>query len=608
MEPSDPQLDALLAYLKESRGFDFANYDRTTLSRRVDERMAPLGIETSADYLDHLQVHPGEFTPLFDAILSDETGFFRDAEVWECLRTTVMPPLIAGKPADSAIRIWSAGCGSGEEPYTLAMVLADALGMEAFRERVKIYATDVDEERLGQARLASYGEDELRDVPPDLAKRYFEVTGDRFTFRKDLRRSIIFGRNDLVQDAPISRVDLLVCRNTLMYFNADTQARILNRFDFALGNGGALFLGKADALLGHADRFEAIDEKWRLYRRRPRLAPFAGAPSPAVAEAGTSPNGLDQLRNQVLATSPLAELVLTSDGQVAITNRRLERLFGLSARDIGRPFRDLDLSYRPAELRSLIDRVRVERRVLHVTDIEHVHNGDVVYLDAEISPLGDDDGGLLGIRVTFHDITEVRRLRHGLDDCNQQLEAAYEELQSTNEELETTNEELQSTIEELETTNEELQSTNEELETMNEELQSTNDELQSINDQLRASTAELDEANAFLEAVLSGLHAGVAVVDRELRIRIWNRRAEDLWGVRPDEAVGQHFLNLDIGLPFETMRPVLRGALGPHGVAGATEVDAVNRRGRPVRIRVSCTPLGSPEGAIVLMESDEQRV
>jgi two-component system CheB/CheR fusion protein len=181
-------------------------------------------------------------------------------------------------------------------------------------------------------------------------------------------------------------------------------------------------------------------------------------------------------------------------------------------------------------------------------------------------------------------------------------------LQSTNEELETTNEELQSTVEELETTNEELQSTNEELETMNEELQSTNDELQNINDQLRLSTEQLDGVNAFLEAVLTSLRAGVAVVDRDLRIQMWNRRAEDLWGLRSAEVIGQHLLNLDIGLPFEQLRPLLRGALGQHAAPGEIQTEAVNRRGRSIVVRVACTPLvagvGSG-GAIVVMESDE---
>jgi two-component system, chemotaxis family, CheB/CheR fusion protein len=187
------------------------------------------------------------------------------------------------------------------------------------------------------------------------------------------------------------------------------------------------------------------------------------------------------------------------------------------------------------------------------------------------------------------------------------LEAAYEALQSTNEELETTNEELQSTVEELETTNEELQSTNEELETMNEELQSTNDELQGINDQLHQSSADLDGANLFLDAILAGLRAGVAVVDRDLRVRVWNRQAEDLWGMRAVEAVGQHLLNLDIGLPFEQVRPLVRQSMAGDTETAEVQIEAVNRRGRTVTVRVGCSPLldgsGETSGSIVVMEA-----
>ncbi|MEV8503226.1 CheR family methyltransferase [Actinoplanes sp. NPDC051475] len=612
MNSVDPDFETLLLYLKESRGFDFTGYKRSSLMRRVNRRMSQVAAADYPEYLDYLQVHPDEFTLLFNTILINVTGFFRDPDAWSYLRTQVLEPMVANGAPGQPLRVWSAGCASGEEAYTLAILLAEIMGADAFRERVKIYATDVDEEQLNEARQATFGQREMQAVPPELTGRYFEQTGNRFTFRKDLRRSVIFGRNDLVQDAPISRIDLLTCRNTLMYFNAETQAKILSRFHFALANGGVLFLGKAEMLLSHGTLFTPMDLKRRVFLRVPRVTPIAGpAFAEPLPEAAVGVAGLDELRTEAFAGSPLAQLGLASDGSVALTNRSLEKLFGVSSRDIGRPFRDLDLSYRPAELRRYIERAQLERRTLRITDIEYGRNGDLTHLEVEVSPLTGSDGSLLGVNLIFHDVTAARRLQEELEHANQQLEAAYEELQSTNEELETTNEELQSTVEELETTNEELQSTNEELETMNEELQSTNDELQSINDQLRISTVQLDEANSFLETVLTSLRAAVAVVDRDLRIRMWNRRAEDLWGLRTSEVVGQHFLNLDIGLPFEQLKPMLRGSLGEDGSSGEVSVDAVNRRGRPVVVRVACAPLRAQdsaketEGAIIVMEADD---
>jgi two-component system, chemotaxis family, CheB/CheR fusion protein len=200
----DEAFEALLVHVKETRGFDFTGYKRSSLTRRVGRRMEQIGVSDHAEYLDHLELTPGEFTSLFNTILINVTSFFRDPEAWAYLRTEVLPPMIAAKPLGEPLRVWCAGCASGEEAYTLAMVLCELLGPEDFRNRVKIYAIDVDEEGLATARQASYGEREILLVPPQLRERYFEETAGRWVFRADLRRSVIFGRNDLVQDAPIS--------------------------------------------------------------------------------------------------------------------------------------------------------------------------------------------------------------------------------------------------------------------------------------------------------------------------------------------------------------------------------------------------------------------
>jgi two-component system CheB/CheR fusion protein len=610
MVQPDASFETLLVHLKENRGFDFTGYKRSSLTRRVDRRMAQVGVSDYTEYLNYLEVHTEEFTALFNTILINVTSFFRDAEAWEYLRAEILPGVLAAKAPDGVIRVWSAGCASGEEAYTLTMVLAEALGVEEFRRRVKVYATDVDDEALTHARHAIYDERQVRAVPAPLLERYFDQIGGRFAFHKDLRRSVIFGRNDLVQDAPISKIDLLACRNAMMYFNAETQSRILSRLHFALAPSGVLFLGKAEMLLSHTKLFSPIDLKRRVFRKvaipvSPNGTFLAEAP-PAHARAPMS--GLDLLRHAALLTSPLAQIVITADGLIAVCNRQAEELFGVSGRDVGRPFSDVALSYRPVELRSYIEQAHVERQTIRVTDIEYIHGIDPLCLDVQITPLTDADASLLGVTLSFHDVTESRRLREDLQQVNRQLETAYEELQSTNEELETTNEELQSTVEELETTNEELQSTNEELETMNEELQSTNDELQAINDELRDRTGDLNQAKQFLETILTGLRAGVAVLDAEMRVLVWTRHAEDLWGLRQEETVGQHFLNLDIGLPTQELRPLIRrtlaGEIGPH----ETVLSAVNRRGRPILVRVAGSPLagtdGNANGAILLMEQD----
>jgi two-component system, chemotaxis family, CheB/CheR fusion protein len=605
--PNDDAFAALLTHIKEQRGFDFTGYKPASLQRRVKRRMDALSIETYEDYLDHLLVHPDEFTSLFNTILINVTDFFRDPDAWAYLREEIVPELLARREGQP-IRVWSAGCASGQEAYSLAMLFAEALGMEEYRSRVKIYATDVDEEALVQARQAAYTARELESVPEDLRAKYFEEVANRFVFRKELRRSVIFGRNDLVQDAPISHVDVLSCRNTLMYFNAETQAQILGRLHFALRSDGVLFLGKAEMLLSHSSYFRAVELKRRFFRKIPTAnherRALAGERPPELEEG----LGVSQLYKSALMSSAAAQIAVDVEGKLAMCNNRAMHLFALSPRDLGRPIQDLEVSYRPVELRSHIEVALRERRQVWLRDVEWVRGGqDPVSLDVQVLPLSDDVGAELGATVIFNDVTQYRQLQGELQFANRQLEIAYEELQSTNEELETTNEELQSTVEELETTNEELQSTNEELETMNEELQSMNDELQFSNESLRSNQEEVDRLNRFMSSVLGSMNSGVAVMDRDLTILAWNAKAEDLWGVRSDEAVGQHLLNLDIGLPLDQLRGPIRQQFGD-GVTEPHElhVDAINRRGRPLSVRLTLTLIKDhgPSAPAVMLAMD----
>lgn len=608
----NPEFEALLDYVKRSRGFDFTGYKRSSLMRRVNKRMQTVNIEGYGNYQDYLEVHPEEFNYLFNTLLINVTAFFRDRAAWEYIASEVIPRIIAYKEPGEPIRVWSAGCASGEEAYTIAIMLAEIIGVEQFRERVKIYATDVDEEALNQARQASYWARDMGGLTTQQINQFFEhIDNDRYTFRKDLRRSVIFGRHDLIQDAPISRIDLLVCRNTLMYFNAETQRRILARFHFALRDGGFLFLGKAEMLLTHTNTFTPVQLKCRIFTKVQKLNLRDRLLVAAQTDHNETVNPLShhvRLREAAFDSGPMARVVVDANGALALVNERARTLFNIHTRDIGRLFQDLEISYRPVELRSCIEQTYVDRRTVSLRDIEwRISQTEVVYLDVQVTPLIENTNHILGVSINFIDVTRYKRLQEELEHSNQELEMAYEELQSTNEELETTNEELQSSNEELETTNEELQSTNEELETMNEELQSTNEELQTVNDELQRSTEELNQSNAFLESILTSLKGGVVVVDRDLRIQIWNCKSEDFWGLRSEEALEQNFLNLDIGLPVEQLRQPIRTCLsGLSNEVSEVTLEAINRRGRSFACRVTCTPLvssqGQTQGVILLME------
>lgn len=610
----DPQFESLLDFLKASRGFDFTGYKRSTLVRRVLKRMQEVRIEGFDRYRDYLELHADEFDALFNTILINVTSFFRDPESWETLQRDFIPAILERKGPGHPVRVWTAGCASGQETYTVVMALAEAMGPERFRDQVKVYATDVDNEALATARQGAYGDDELEELPQEYRERYFERVGGRWTFRSDLRRQVIFGRHDLVHDAPISHLDLLVCRNVLMYFNTEVQSRILTRFHFALAPHGALFLGKAEMMRSHADLFAPASLPARIFRKtaqggvRDRRLTLGrpGADGPAAAPAGLQA----AVHEAALNAMPVAQLVVSPAGLLLLANESARRLFALAPADVGRPLQDLTVSYRPVELRSRIEQAVAERRVVHLGGVEHGAPGEETHsYDVELSPLA-AAGELVGVSIVFADVTRHTRLQTEVALAHQSLETAFEELQSTNEEMETTNEELQSTVEELETTNEELQSSNEELETMNEELQSTNEELETLNDEMQRRTGALNDVNAYLSSVLTSLRSAVVVIDGEMRVQVWSPKMEDLWGLRASEVDQQPLPHLDLGLPLEQLKPAVHAVLEGREPFQEVALDAVNRRGRRIHCVVGVSPLLTPareiRGAVVLVaEVDE---
>ncbi|MEP6917231.1 MAG: CheR family methyltransferase [Acidobacteriota bacterium] len=609
----EESFEQILEFLRQSRGFDFTAYKRASLMRRIARRMHMVGMTTFDGYLDYLQVHSDEFPELFNTILINVTSFFRDPDVWAFLDAEILGTLIERQRAGTSLRIWSAGCASGQEAYSIAMLLAERIGLDALRSQVKIYATDVDDEALAEARRARYPARQLEEVSPALKHKYFEPSESEYTIRRDLRRCVIFGRLDLVQDAPISRVDLLICRNTMMYFNSEAQARILRRFSFSLNENAFLLLGRAEVLYSHKETFVPIDLKRRLFRvTTTRARRDLGVPH-STRERETmlnSPPAL-LLRDAAFDSGPFPQIMLDASEVIVAANARARHYFGIKLKDVGRPLSDLEVSYRPADLRTALHDAVLENREVHLREVRWSVGADTRYFDVLVAPLFDEHRAFLGARVTFDDVTRTRDLQTELQSSKQELDSTNEELQSTNEELETTNEELQSTVEELETTNEELQSTNEELETMNEELQSTNEELQTMNDEIRTRSTDTGALNSYLESIFTSLRSAVVVLDAERRVQLWNARAQELWGVTSAETRGAHFLTLDIGLPVaeltEPIESVLMGAADHRDVA----IRATNRRGKPIECTVSVAPLrrlGAKQASGVILLMDDGAV
>lgn len=492
-------LKDLLEELAEQRNFDFRGYKRTTLERRFRRRMFQLNLGNYEQYSEYIRKRPDEINELLNTLLINVTEFFRDPPAWEILRHEILPSLLKRIKPGHSFRVWSAGCASGEEPYSIAILLADQFGPRIQDYDLKIYATDIDEDALNTARRGEYSIDSVRRVRPEWREKYFHGKG-LLRVNREIRRLVIFGRSNLAHDAPISHVDLLVCRNLLIYFDSDLQKQILARLHYALEPGGVLFLGKSESQLTNSQTFQRVNARWRIFQRI-TSTPVAEDRNPQMEMSAEMTNGANRSRQELetvrqqqrylLETLRIGVLSLDGDDVIVQNNASILSLAGLPPVNLaGRRLTDTDLFTRISELALHLQTSRTNNELSRF----HAHlkaGSDDRLVEVIVRPVFDEKGQRTGTLIYLEDQTVQEKLQTTVEE----LESTSEELQSANEELETTNEELQSTNEELETTNEELQSTNEELETTNEELQSLNEELETINQELEDRTKELDQVN-----------------------------------------------------------------------------------------------------------------
>jgi two-component system, chemotaxis family, CheB/CheR fusion protein len=597
---------ALLEKLSGRYNFDFREYKEASLARRIRSRMAQAHVDSFAAYSSFLDANPNEHVALFNTILINVTNFFRDPEAWKALADDVVPKIVDEVADTRSIRIWSAGCSSGEEPYSIAMLLAEHLGEAAGNYSIKIYGTDVDEEALTAARHALYRTEQLKDVPVRLLERYFTHDGQLYRFRRDIRRWCIFGSHNLTQAPPLSHIDLLVCRNVLIYFTSELQDRILNRFHYSIREDGFLFLGRSESLLARSRHFTPVHLKWRIFRRMPSAArqatavlPEAGSVPQAAAPARADATAPAARVQRALEALPAAVMVIDMTDTILSWNPAAEAMFDIPiASALARKFRDLDVSYRVEGLRARIEDVKARHAVSCMDDVSFTRrNGDVVHADVTISPLF-EAYRLIGVLVYATEATEHARLKEQMARIAEQHATAIEELQSTNEELETTNEELQSTNEELETTNEELQSTNEELETTNEELQAANSELGALNAELEGRSAELKRVDAYHLGLLNSMEQSIIVTDRALVVTTWNQPSERMWGLRAEQAIGRDLAALPLGDMVRMLRPALDTALKRESTVDVSGVPYTLPGGEVRKALVRIRPLRDGVGAV----------
>jgi len=532
---------AIYSILYKQVGHDFSGYKEKSFQRRVRHRMQVLQIGVLRQYVARLRKEPEEVTLLFRDLLIGVTNFFRDPGAFEMLEKSVIPALFEGKGASDIVRIWVPGCATGEEVYSLAILIREHMETLRLKPKVQLFATDIDENALVVARTGRYPEPLLENVSKHRLKRFFSGDDVSYSVNKDIRDLCIFSAHSVIKDPPFSRIDLISCRNLLIYFGIDFQARVIPVFHFALKPKGYLFLGTAENVSQFSDLFAPVDKKQRIFQRRDHVtSPLqfsafspVGRQIPTSNEmrrehAGMASNLRHAVEARVLERFSPAHVVVNREGDILHysprTGKYLEPAPGVPNRQlVAMARRGLRLDLRNA-LREAVQTRRPASRDRISVEIDD----RVQLVNLMVEPLGDHDRDPLFL-VIFQDLgtpvvpADVIPRPDHIDGSNLQLEHELhdtrERLQATIEEYESAVEELKSSNEELQSMNEELQSTNEELETSKEELQSVNEELQTVNSELNAKVDEVDRANSDLRNVFESTQIATIFLDHHLVIR-----------------------------------------------------------------------------------------
>lgn len=447
----NPDFEALLTYLKHNRGYDLTGYKRSSLMRRFDYRMQSINIDTYQNYLRYLQTDSEEYLTLLNGVLINVTSFFRDRDTWHYLATEIIPRIIASKQPNEPIRVWSAGCATGQESYSLLILLAEALGLEACLQRVQCFATDVNATALRQAVQGIYSQQKIVGIPSELLERYFEHTETGYVFHQKLRPAVIFSRHDLTQDEPIPRIDLLICRNVLMYFTPETQDSILTRFHFALQNTGFLCLGKAEASMKSRQIFHLVDFRQRVYAKglSPDLADLADlVEPPSITRSSHWKQISDPLKVQThfwqtaFESNAVAQIAVDLSGHVISANQQANLLFGLTLEDWDHSFYKLE----PGKLIAAHTSVKTISHNHHpviLKDIEWKSARGIQYFDVTITPVLNTKHHILGVLLTFIDTTRCKQLVEESECKNAELAKVTETLRATELELAAAHQEIQ---------------------------------------------------------------------------------------------------------------------------------------------------------------------
>ncbi|MAX92447.1 MAG: chemotaxis protein [Pseudomonas sp.] len=588
-KPNELALREILAALRARTGHDFRHYKQATVLRRIERRMQVNALRDMPSYARHLQNHPEETPALLADMLIGVTNFFRDREAFEALERDIIPLLFEQKQDtdDKSLRVWSAACSTGEEAYSLSMLLADQAEVSGVRGdiQLQVFATDIDDRALETARAGTYPEAIVTDVPPARLRQYFVKEQNHFRMQKELRERILFARHNILRDPPFSRLDLISCRNLMIYLDRDIQVEVLRMFHFALNPGGYLFLGSSETADACSQLFTPVDKKNRIYRakdvgsslRRAPTGPFQGfalstPPRPPLNEPyrRNKKFSFADVHQRALEQYAPPSVIVNNEGEIVHMSDKA----GSFLRYVGgEPSLNLTTLIHPQlrlELRTALYQAAHTGKSVEARRVRLERDGRNFYVNMVVRPFRDNEAGSEYMLVLFDEVEacmDSSTLEHPdtkdsvLTQLEAELQQTKEQLQITMEHSETSTEELRASNEELQAINEELRSATEELETSKEELHSINEELTTVNFELKTKVDETSKINDDLQNLISSTDIATVFVDRKMRIKWFTPRARDIFNVIGNDA-GRSLLDITHRLDYPLLHQDAAEAFG----------------------------------------------
>lgn len=582
--PDMMDIQKVLSVVRAKTGHDFSEYKKNTMNRRIRRRMTFNNVQSIDDYILFLRAHPDEINHLFKELLITVTSFFREPEAFDALKRTILPAMLSNAPEDYTIRAWVPGCATGEEAYSLAILLKE-LAEETGRDyKVQMFATDIDDASITQARMGLFPANIALDVSEQRLAKYFAKEQTGYRVRKDIRESIVFATQDLVKDAPFTRLDIVSCRNVLIYMEPELQSKVIGVFHYSLRTGGVLFLGSSESVGNRTDVFRMVEKKWKLFQSKPDAGtrafisttfpawPPEHAPAAASIQAPVRKINIeDTVHLALLDTFAPPAVIVNEKGDIVF-------IYGNTAKYLtpspGRPTLNIGQMTREGlrfSMRSALTAATSHRQKAVYRNVKVKTNGDTELVDLSVIPIARAEDEEALFMFTFQPVTQKEKLESAdgkeididkdrLSELEKELVYTRESLQAAAEEAQAANEELKSANEELQSSNEELQSTNEELETSKEELQSVNEELTTVNSELRSKIEQLSQSESDMKNLLDSTEIAMIFLDNDLRIKRFNTEASHIVNLIPSD-VGRPIGDVTMKIEYPELAEKVRGVI-----------------------------------------------